>query len=102
LARDSAGNAVREGGKSVDAEILAEYKRLTGELRRNREALAGLLDRIKQPDGSLKLTKEADASWDRLDKEYDRDRKALRKLVARKAAAGKSAAKPAAGKPAAS
>jgi hypothetical protein len=91
----------------MDTEVMAEYKRLTGELKRNREALAGLLDRIKQPDGSLRLRKEAEAAWDRLDKEYDRDRKALRKLLASKAAAGKpgagkaAAGKAAAGKPAA-
>ena len=85
----------------MDAEILAEYKRLTGELKRNREALAGLVDRIKQADGSLRLTKEAETSWDRLDREYTRDRRALKKLVASKAAAAKpAAAKPAAAKPA--
>jgi hypothetical protein len=92
-----------EEEESMDTEIMAEYRRLTGEFKRNREALAGLLDRIKQPDGSLKLTKAAATSWDRLDKEYNRDRRALRKLLAGKAAAGKAAAgKPAAGKAAAS
>jgi len=86
----------------MNAEILAEYKRLAGELKRNREALAGLVDRIKQADGSLRLTKEAETSWDRLDREYTRDRRALKKLVASKAAAAKpAAAKPAAAKPAA-
>jgi hypothetical protein len=91
----------------MDTEILAEYRRLMGEFKRNREALAGLLDRIKQPDGSLKLTKAAATSWDRLDKEYNRDRRALRKLLGSKAVAAKpepgkaAAGKPAAGKAAA-
>ena len=73
----------------MDAEILAEYERLAGELKRNREALVGLVDRIKQTDGSLKLTKEAEASWDRLDREYARDWRALKKLVASKVEAGR-------------
>jgi hypothetical protein len=74
----------------VDTEVLAEYRRLAGEIKRNREALAGLLDRVKQPDGSLKLTKAAQSTWARLDKEYDRDRRALRKLLAGKKATGKT------------
>lgn len=90
----------------MDGEILAEYRRLIGELKRNREALGGLLDRVKQADGSLKLTKEAEGTWDRLDKEYSRDRRALRKLLAAKAAkktSEKAAAKASgASKPAAS